>query len=380
MTFSVNLSALGGLPPCLDRRESDLKTARHYLRANTTLRYGSGLATMSGRHEEVVCAIERYLDDAAGNYAGTDALRLREAINAYRYADSRATQRADAALPAWRTAVPPPPPSASSRQLGPAIFEDTDTPTTTLVPPADHHVDMPYQPSWFDLLSPGSTLRDIIWYTSGFAARLGLLERAYDPFECLVGPYVGDWAGLLRCAEVFDRVGDLLTGVASTIAGADELVPRIWTGNAANMCVVNLADFADCLRSGVPPLRSIAVTYRAVAQGVQDNAALLSTLLTDLFDFGAEAAIEAETFGLFGAYEVGSALGDFAKTLHAALGIAGACQDLVSAGFSMSDDIAHRLGILTGTASMPSMIGPVPAIAAGPPLPRISPRMLVPHV
>lgn len=381
MTFSVNTTALGGLPLFLDRRESDLKTTQIYLRTNTTLRYGSGLATIAGHHQATVGAITRYLDDAAGNYAGTDALRLREAINAYTYADVRAARRSDAALPPWHSRLPMPPPlDETGRSLGPFIFDDVSTPLAGLIEPIDHHLDMPYEPGWFDLLSPGSILRDVIWYVSGVAARFGLLDRAYDPFEYLVGPYIGDWAGLLRCAEVFEHVGDLLLGDALAIEIAYGLVPSIWTGNAAGLCVENLSDFVDCLRDGVLPLRNISATYRAVARGAHDNAMLLSTLLTDLFDYGVGAAADIETLGLFSAYEVGSALGDFAKTLRQALNLASACQDLVSAGFRMSDDIAHRLGFLAETVSMPSMIGPTPAIAPGPELPPRSHRIAVAHV
>lgn len=381
MTFSVNTTALGGLPTFLDRRENDLDAARHYLQTNTTLRYGSGLATVTGQHQAIVGSVNRYLAAASGNYARTDALRLRQAINSYMYADSRAAQRADDALPPWRGATRPSTPAIGGvRAPGPAIFNDPSTPVAALVPPADHHADMPYQPSWFDLLSPGSTLRDAIWYASGVAARFGLLDQAYDPFEYLVGPYVGDWAGLLRCAEIFERIGDLLVGDALVIDGADGLVPAIWTGNAADMCIANLAGFADCLRGGVAPLRSIAASYRSVAQGVHDNADLLAALLTDLFDYGTGAVLDIETLGLFSAYEVGSVLGNFAKTFRVVLRTAGTCQDIVSAGFSVSDDAAHRLGILTEMASMPLLTGPVPKIAPGPELPPVAPRVLVPHV
>ena len=142
---------------------------------------------------------------------------------------------------------------------------------------------MPYQPSWFDLLSPTSLARDAIWKLTGVAARVGILDRAYDPFEFIVCPFVGDWAGLLRCAEVFDHVADLLRDEARALNGADAMVAEVWTGNAAAMCRANLGDFSVTLGSGEQSAAASAAAPTARSpHGVHDNAELLATIVTEI--------------------------------------------------------------------------------------------------
>lgn len=281
MTFSVNLNALRGLPPFLDRRARDLSAARSYVRDNTILRYGTGLANILKRHEQNISLIAFYLRAAGDGYATTDSTRLRQAIAGYAAADSRAAKRYDATLPEPIATTPNSPVSAG---VGPEVFNDRSDATAALLAPADHRADMPYQPSWYDLLSPTSLVRDLIWKLTSMAAKLGVLDRPYDAFEFFVDPYVGDWAGLLRCAEVFDHVADFLAAEAGDLDYAASETPQVWHGNAAGLCVTNLGSFRAIVADGSAPLRDLAKAYRSVANGVHDNEELMSTALTSLFD------------------------------------------------------------------------------------------------
>jgi hypothetical protein len=363
VTFSVNLNALRGLPPFLDRRARDLATASSYVRANTNLTYGSGLANILGRHERNVTLVSTYLSAASTQYAETDSTRLRAAIDNYARADARAAARYDDALPQPIGGTPNTP---LPKQFGPEVFDDRSDPSSALVAPADHHSDIPYKPSWYDLLSPASMLRDLIWKLTGVAARLGILDRQYDPFEFFVDPYVGDWAGLLRSAEVFEHVADFVAGEANELDHAVTLTPEVWHGNAAGICLANLGGFKAVVSDGSTPLRDLARAYRAVASGVHDNEELMSTALTSLIDCVTEGIVDIDTGGLFSAYEMGSALNNFIRTLRVALHIVGTLQDIVSAGFNISDEAMHRLGILNTLARMPALTGAQPAIPTGP--------------
>ncbi len=364
MSFSVNLIALRGLPPFLDRRARELASASGYVTAHTHLDYGPGLVDVAGRHRENVRQVTGFLDRAATAYAGDDAIRLRQVTIDYAMSDARAASRADSTLPRVPGGQIDGVITPAERNLGPEIFDDRDHPAADLPVPADHHGDMPYKPGWFDLLSPTSLARDAVWELTGLAARMGILDRAYDPFELIVCPLVGDWAGLLRCAEVFDHVADFVHDEARVIRGVELMVPEVWTGRAAAACRANLGDFSVALGAGQDPLRSAATAYREIAVGVHDNADLLGTVVTEIADLAIETSVNAETWGIFGAYEVGSGLSNLIRSLRAALRIVAKVQDVLNTGMSISDEAMHRLGLMTALLRMPPMSVPAPPIPA----------------
>ena len=237
---------------------------------------------------------------------------------------------------------------------------------------------MPYQPSWFDALSPTSIARDAIWKLSEIAAHLGILDRPYDPFEMLVEPFVGDWAGLLRCAEVFGNVSIMADAESGAVLDAKTSVPLVWTGNVAGMAVLNLESFALTLSKAPTALDALATAYREVAYGVQDNANLIEMVITSLIDQAFDGALDAATFGLFDIYDIGVKIRNFAKTLMAAIRIAANVIDLVTAGFAASNDAVNRLGVLRHAPSMPTVPFDAPPIPWPAPL-NSTPRVPVPH-
>jgi hypothetical protein len=362
VTFSVNLSALRGLPAFLDRRAHDLTATGMYVRANTGLHDALGLANIFRRHERNVGVITGYLAASAQHCATADSQRLRQAIANYANADARAAQRYDSTLPA-ATGMPS---SAVSQHLGPDVFSDRANPTSSLVKPADHNADFPYQPSWYDLLSPTSMARDLVWKLTGIAAHLGVLDRPYDPFEWFVEPYVGDWAGLLRAAEVFEHVAACLDGETAQLTQAGTAVTQVWHGNAAGLCAANLSAFQSRLAGGAAPLRDLAGVYRQVAAGVHDNGEMMATAIMSLFDWAAESFMDVESGGFIGMYEAGSAIHNFVRAVRLALHIASALQDIVTAGVNASDEAIHRLGILDTVIEMPPMSSVAPAMPTGP--------------
>ncbi len=365
MSFSVNLIALRGLPPFLDRRGRELTTAADYTVANTSLDYGPGLVDIAGRHENNIRLVTAFLRRIALTYADVDAALLSQVVADYANSDTRAAARTDNTLPTVPGGDTSGALTAAERALGPEVFADTGaSPTSQLAHPAGHHLDLPYQPSWFDVLSPTSLARDAVWKLSGVAAALGILDRAYDPFDFIVCPVVGDWAGLMRCAEVFDHVADLLRDEAGAVRGVDGMVAEVWTGHAAAMCRANLGDFRVTLASGEAPLRSAAAAYRAIAQGVHDNAELMATVVTEIADFAIEQSINTETWGLLSAYELGSGISNFIRSLKAALRIVGKVQDIVTTGMNVSHEAMHRLGVMSTVVRMPPVTSPNPRIPA----------------
>lgn len=365
MAFSVNTGALGGLALFLDRRDSDLAGARVYLAAHTRLRYGYGLVNVLGNHERVATDISRYLEELSDRFARPLSVRIGAVIHAYDTADARSAERADASLPALHAEPAPSALRAGESPIGPGIFDDVAVPADLLVTPGDHLGDMPYQPSWFDLLSPTSMGRDAIWKVTTIAADAGIIDRPVDPLEVITRPFVGDWAGVLRCAEVFDHLSAMLLASAGDTAQAASAVPAAWTGNAAAGAIGHLHGFQAAQTSAVTILDLIAAEYRQVAAGVADNAKLMEALVTTVVDQACDTALDSATMGVLDLYDVSTKVRDVVKGVQAAIQVANNVSDLVSAGFAIADDAGRRLGVLARIAEMPAMLVAGPVITTG---------------
>lgn len=357
MTFSVNIHALGGLPPFFERRMTDLIAADEYLRGNTTLQPGGIIDPIAPQHARTIAAISRFLTEAA-SYADTDQTRVSDAITSYRTSDARAAARADAKLPDW-AAPPPPSLGPDATNLTADVFEDTTNPQALLITPVDQHNAYPYRPSWADVLSPATVVRDAIWTLTKLAADVGLLDRAYDPLELLVDPFIGDWAGLLMCAEVFTRIADLLDTEVRAVTTASRVVPFVWSGRASDACQVNLQSFATALTAGSQGLRAIATTYRLVVTGLRDVASTAEKLLTMMVDIAADGSLLEIGIGLF--YSIPNVLFDLAGLVKQANNLLLIRDQILDRGFS-SVSLTHPFGVM-GPVTLPGLdaeIVPVP--------------------
>lgn len=365
MSFSVNTKSLVGLPLALDRRGSDLDLARQYLAADTIIQTFN-IADIRHVHEHVIAAVAGYLDALNSTFAEADAVRVRAVIATYRAADARAARRADAALSGLVPGLPQTPPLTPIEQsYGPAIFDDRRTPAAALIPPSSHYADLPYQPGILDVLSPSTIGRDVIWRATSFLTHVGVMDRPIDPLETFVQPMVGDWAGLLRCAEVFVHIADLLARCGDCVTDAALLVPKVWAGNVEGMCVLNLNGFATSLAQGILPLTDLAAMYPRVATGVQDNAVVMETVISDLIDLGSDLVLAEIGSSLLDIWAVSTQIRNFLRTVGTAIHLVNNVQDIISVWKNGVGSATHSFGVLQQPGPMPSMtaapIIPVPA-------------------
>jgi hypothetical protein len=360
VSFSVNIKALAGLPAALDRRSGDLEAAQRYLMTYTKIST-FGLADITGVHQRVIAAISKYLVDLDMVYATSDASRVRAVISSYRASDLRAAARADAAIIGLPPGLPQLPPITSDeRAYDLSIFEDRRTPLDRLIVPTSHYADYPYQPTWSDVFSPTTVARDVIWRVTSYLANLGLLDRPIDPIEEFVRPFAGDWAGLLRCAEVFTHLGDALPQESACVTDAQQLVSTIWTGNVAGMCTDSLSAFASSLTDGFPPLAALTATYQTVAKGVVANANLMETVVTNLFDLAGGLLVD-EVGGEMDVWGASSQVRDLVRTIRAGVDIVNNVLDLVSAWQSGAESATNKFGVLHMVDHLPSIL-PAPPI------------------
>src|SRR5439155_21694985 len=92
------------------------------------------------------------------------------AVASYRSSDLDARARLDASLPG--VIDPAVPSRLADQSASPEIFADLTC--LSLATPPDFQAEYPYHPHWYDLLSPSSIARDVIWYVTGVLAKLGL--------------------------------------------------------------------------------------------------------------------------------------------------------------------------------------------------------------
>ncbi|MFS8522354.1 MAG: hypothetical protein FWJ87_13455 [Micromonosporaceae bacterium] len=151
-------------------------------------------------------------------------------------------------------------------------------------PPPDYndHGQFRYQPSYWDVVSIASLGRDAILKATEFLARMGMLDRAYDPYELVLKPVVGDRAGFRRAADVYRNVAQALIFMSNNLYHARVSLPSVWRGNAADGCNVHLDRLSKGILDGYAPLHRIADEYEKAAQGRADFRVTVAQLISDL--------------------------------------------------------------------------------------------------
>jgi hypothetical protein len=298
MDFSVNAKALTGLVDMLDNRAADLASASSYLDEHSHPTFGAGLINELCRsHERIMAEVEGFLHRAGQGYCQAYSTGVDRAVQAYNTTDQATSARIDATLPG--VVDPTRPDRQADQQVGPEIFYDR-FPLRLAIPP-DFSAQYPYQPSWFDLISPSSITRDVIWGASWLLSKLGLLDRPWDPFQAITEPICGDWAGLETVSFALRQVVAALKYVSDHVDGGAGTLDRVWTGHAAGNCHSALQRFARDLGPAQGLVNQIADQYHQVAEAARKQGEILATAVTLLVDcaasfgmeFGAQMAVDA---------------------------------------------------------------------------------------
>jgi hypothetical protein len=366
MDFSVNPRALHGLSDALDLRAHDLTGAAHYLRTHSALAFGAGLGNeLFQTHQQIMAEVESFLFRAGSDYAERYALGIGRAAYVYASTDQAASARLDASLPG--IIDPSDRPHLAEQSVGPEIF--TDPHHLHLADPPDFRSQYPYHPHWYDLLSPSSIPRDVIWYVTGALAKLGLLSEQIDPFETFTAPLCGDWAGLERVSFALTEVARALSFVSIHVTDEAGVLDRIWTGHAASNCRSALRRFAADLRPAADLVIEIAADYHKVAEAARQQGEALATLVTMMIDItgscGTEVGVElAETLvDASRLAEIARALG---RVIHEAKTAVELLHLVIEGANGHLSDLRAELGLLTVrpfTVNLPDDMPALPAAA-----------------
>lgn len=217
--------------------------------------------------------------------------------------------------------------------------------------------------SYFDVLSPTTALRDVIWKVTGVAAVFGLLDRPYDIIAEAVQPISGDWARYVSCADVYDNLAGMVGDAAACVDHGRVTIARTWTGNAADACARATADFSTALRAAVDPLHRTATTYREVARGVHAEAEALAAALTLLGDMAIESGLKALTGGLEQPYQVMSEIADMEKIVGKIVEVSrivSKARDVAEVGMGGLESMWLGFGVVRDGHHIPAMSAVAP--------------------
>ncbi len=289
MDFSVNARAVAGLGDMVDRRANDLAYSSSYLAQHSQLVWGAGLINELCRtHQRVMAEVTAFLHRAGHDYCEPYAVGISRAVQAYHTTDQATSARIDATLPGF--VDPSVPDHLADQSLGADIFGDPFC--LRLQTPPDFTLSHPYHPSWFDLLSPSSITRDVIWSASWLLTKLGFLNQPCDPYDAFTEPICGDWAGLERTSFALLQVQKALTFVSARVDDGATSLDRVWTGHAAGNCRHALKGYAKDLEPAGDLLIQIASQYHQVAEAAREHGEALATGVTVLVDIGGSLGVE----------------------------------------------------------------------------------------
>lgn len=285
MSFHVDAPGLQGLPAQLDRLSEDAAKGRTYVIDNARMSYGGILDRISGGHEEVVGTAADFLDRVAHPVARTSAAAVRASIKYYRQSDQNAAARLDASFPAVEAEGPidgAPGMSAQGYRFG-GDFSDVEEPQDHYREVEDYSLDFPLEPRQLLTISMAGNARNLIVEATDLAAKLGFGHH-WDPYEAILKPLTGDWAGLRGCKDVFDNVADAFEAMSSNVRNGVLSVHAVWDGNAADSARNHLNEIAEALEEAVEPFRELGESYEKAADGAHELFGALADLLNDLVD------------------------------------------------------------------------------------------------
>ncbi|MEU7902984.1 hypothetical protein [Actinoplanes sp. NPDC049118] len=363
----MDIPGASKLPPALDRLGVDARAGMTFVKDNTGLAYGDGLLNkIKDSHEAVVSAVTYLLEDIAKYPAEQGSAAVTLALHAYESADRGAVTRLDDAGRAVfvdRTKF-----SGYYRMDGdPTSFTDAYEPQgrykATI---ADYNKadQFQYAPALWDVASPTSWMRDAIWGATELGAKMGIFDRAYDPFESWVKPLAGDWAGVRACADVWDSIALALEDMSGNLRRHALGVDGVWGGNAADALISHCWYNGEKILDVTTPMRGLAARYRESADAMFEIGKVMGSLIADLCDaamiFISEASLAAATsetivggvvFGGAAIYE-GYKIWDIVKEC---LDLVGRADSLTSALSSAGGDF----GLIGDVGNLPILTGPL---------------------
>jgi hypothetical protein len=273
---------------------------------HTGLQGGEGwLNMMSGAHDTLVADGRTWFADLSTYTLEAAERAILASADYYETTDTANAESYDAGLTGYETS-PPVAQGSDARFHNQAVaqygrFGEMVDPQESLTAPPDYAAEgsWRWEPTWADYISLASIGRGAILAATEILAHIGWMDRAYDPYELLLKPVIGDWAGFRGCVDVFRNVAEAARQIQTNLHHGRAGVPTVWTGNAADSCEFYLAEVCAVLPDAAGVLEEIAAEYERAAQGAKDFSSTIGSIISNLVDaaivFAAAAAAGAAT-------------------------------------------------------------------------------------
>ena len=307
MGFDVEPDGLDALHRQLDRGSQDAAAIRGYWEQHAGVDFtGEGLLNIfQSTDDRAESNIGAFLNTLAGTTMPQVSDAVTQAAAYYRSTDQTAAARLDSTMPGTTehltVGLDPIPPGNST--VG--TFADEFEPQQALKAQIDYNVEMPYQPSWTDLASPTSLLRDAIWVVTDLGKMLGICDRQYDIFEVVLKPVCGDWAGIKATGVTMSNIADALSDLYDNLGRAMIDLGGCWHGNAADAAFDTLRGICQSLNDASAALWKLGSEYVNTADACYSMSSAIGNLLSDITDAAVIAAATATAGGALAATGVG---------------------------------------------------------------------------
>ncbi|OLF15342.1 hypothetical protein BU204_22110 [Actinophytocola xanthii] len=310
--------ALRQLAAQVDRAREDVVAARTHLAKIQEFQGGEGVVgRLTGGHRDVYNALDSWLGELAHPTLSSVAQAVRDSAAYYERTDQTSAQRLDAAYPAADAAEQRKQTGYISGPGAPAEFQDVQEPRGRLSKIKDYREELNGDYDWWDAFSPMTAIGAALEAVSHVAVWLQALDRPIDPWDEIVKPWVGDWAGLRAAADVLNDVRWALNDVGINIQWASQGCQAVWRGNAGDGAAVYLMRLVTPFEQAHEQLREIVDQYRLASEEMVRMRDAVVNILKGVGDAAIEAAGSAWVAGGAAATGVGAPIAVFAGALSA---------------------------------------------------------------
>jgi hypothetical protein len=258
---------------------------------HTGLQGGEGwLNELSGAHETLVADSRQWFLDLSKYTFEAAELAILNSADYYETTDTQNAEGFDAELIGYETA-PPVAQGSDTRFYNETVsrygtFGEPADPEESLETPPDYAAEgqWRWEPNWSDYVSVASIGRGAIVAATETLASIGWLDRAYDPYEFILKPAIGDWAGFRGSADAYRNTAAALRLIRTNLNHGRAGLSTAWKGNAADSCEFFLAEVCAVLPEAADVLDDIADEYESAAQGAKDYSSTVGAIISNLVD------------------------------------------------------------------------------------------------
>ncbi|WP_433379851.1 hypothetical protein ACQPZX_14220 [Actinoplanes sp. CA-142083] len=378
MTFYVEADGLTAAERMVERAADDVIAARNHFEENGKIFWilDGIINIVQDESNRIRWSVLAFLNNVGQNALPAAADAITDSRNYYARTDQAGAEKIDATMPGVNVAAeskdaPAPQPGPGNRDLVP--LHDVREPRGRLdhVPFDDSAYGLDYQPKWHDMISPAASLRTAIYEVTALASKIGMCDRAYDPYEVVLKPICGDWAGMARLGHVMNQLEWCLRDVATNLGWTGQGILSVWMGNAGDAASAYFFTMAKTLDTTASTLDGLGQMYRDAARGAFELADTIGSLLSGIADAAIFAAAAGATAG-------GSAATGFGLPPAALAAIGGAAEvaRVVRLVLQIIDYVAKFDALASTLKSSLQHFGevggefPVPEIPPVPPVPR----------